>query len=154
MLFFCRVEVLKQALKSKSRWWRKCPIQISSSGRALLSKEASFVLFAEGSAAKEQWYTALKHASSGRSKSAVEDAYAQFCVQVRESKGHISDYPQVRSGSIVQVYTYFHDMQFMLLFSVWSAFPLLTYAHECLDYPFMLSRWGITPCFSLCHLSL
>ena len=69
----------------------------------MLCKEASFVLFAEGSAAKEQWYTALRHASSGRSTSAVEDAYAQFCLQVREGRRHIDDYPQVRSDFTVAV---------------------------------------------------
>lgn len=95
--------MLRQALKSKSRWWRKCPIQVSSIGRPLLNTEASFALFAEGSAAKEQWYTALKHASSGKSKSGVEDAYAQFCKQVRESRGDSNDYPEVVSCPCVKV---------------------------------------------------
>jgi len=50
----CRVEVLTQGVKSKSKWWRKCPIQISHNDRSLLHKETSFAMFAEGSAAKEQ----------------------------------------------------------------------------------------------------
>ena len=91
----CRIEVLRQALKSKSRWWRKCPIQISSGSKSLLNSEGSFALFAEGSAAKEQWFTALKQASSGKCKPAVEDAYARFCQQVRESRDQGNDYPQV-----------------------------------------------------------
>jgi hypothetical protein len=48
------VEVVAQGLKSKSKWWRKCPIQISHKNRQLLLRETSFAMFAEGSAAKEQ----------------------------------------------------------------------------------------------------
>ena len=87
------MEVLRQALKSKSRWWRKCPIQVKSTGRPLLHGEPSFALFAEGSAAKEQWYLALKQATGGLSRQAVEDAYRQFCQRVRESGGL---YPKVK----------------------------------------------------------
>ena len=55
--------MLHQGLKSKSRWWRKCPIQVSHADRELLHGETSFALFAAGSAAKEQWYSALMQAA-------------------------------------------------------------------------------------------
>ena len=91
-----RVEIVRQALKSKSQWWRKCPIQISHEEKPLLETEKSFALFAEGSAAKEQWYIALSQGSGGNAKQAVEDAYAQFCRQTRRAGRHEQeDYPQV-----------------------------------------------------------
>ena len=91
----CRVEIVRQGLKSKSQWWRKCPLQVSSSSKALLNSEHSIMLFAEGSAAKEQWYVALRQACGLTAKQAVENAYARFCAQVRESRGPSNDYPQV-----------------------------------------------------------
>lgn len=96
--FWCRIEVLREALKTKSQWWRKCPIQVAHPERRLLHSEASFALFAEGSAAKEQWYAALRQAAgSAPSRQAIEDAYTQFCDQARGS-GALLRYPQVSSS--------------------------------------------------------
>lgn len=91
----CRVEVLREALRTKSRWWRKCPIQVCHSNRQLLHGETSFALFAEGSAAKEQWYAALEQAAgSAPARQAVEDTYASFCARARAAGG-ATRYPQV-----------------------------------------------------------
>lgn len=91
----CRVEVVKDGLKTKSMWWRKCPLQISNADRQLLHGEQSFTLFAEGSAAKEQWYAALREAAgSAPSREAVEALYARFCDLARAG-GSAPRYPQV-----------------------------------------------------------
>lgn len=53
------------------------------------------MIFTEGSAAKEQWYTALKQACGLASKQAVEEAYEQFCKQIKDARKQGNDYPQV-----------------------------------------------------------
>ena len=75
---------MRDALKSKSQWWRKCPLEISHGTREILHSETAVELFAEGSAAKEQWYVALKTACGQASKvESLKDSYAKFCASVK-----------------------------------------------------------------------
>ena len=50
----CRVEVVTEGLRGKTRWWRKTPLEIAHPSRPLLGQDCSLMLFAAGSAAKEQ----------------------------------------------------------------------------------------------------
>ena len=55
------------------------------------------ILFAEGSAAKEQWFVALRRAAAGERKTElgalVEGLYARFCTALRADAAEC--YPQV-----------------------------------------------------------
>ena len=53
------MQVVTEGLRGKTRWWRKAPLELSHPTRALLGNECSLMLFAAGSAAKEQWFTVL-----------------------------------------------------------------------------------------------
>ena len=68
------------------RWWRKTPLEISHPSRALMARQKTFLLFCDGSAAKEQWFTALSWAcNSGGPTRQVEDMYTAFCAALREN---------------------------------------------------------------------
>lgn len=92
-VFFFRVEIVRNALKSKSQWWRKCPLEISHTSRDVLHSERAFEFFAEGSASKEQWYLALKNATGQNlSVESLKESYLEFCTNLR---GNEDLYPQV-----------------------------------------------------------
>ena len=59
----CSVQIVTEGLRGKTRWWRKTPLELSHPTRALLGNERSLMLFAAGSAAKEQWFTVLGRGS-------------------------------------------------------------------------------------------
>ena len=97
--FLCRVEIVKDGLRSKSKWWRKCPLEISHSSRQVLHSEPSFALFGEGSAAKEQWYIALKSASGQNSTiDSIKERYRVFSTSIRSNAQ--DQYPQVGHQSL------------------------------------------------------
>lgn len=83
----CSVRLVTEGLRGKTRWWRKTPLEISHPNRALLARQKTFFLFCDGSAAKEQWLTALSWAcSGGGAPQAVQDLYATFCSTLRDNK--------------------------------------------------------------------
>lgn len=57
------LELVTDGLRGKTRWWRKAPLELSHAERPLLGNERSVMLFAAGSAAKEQWFTVLRRAA-------------------------------------------------------------------------------------------
>lgn len=114
------VEVVVDGLVGKSRWLRKAPLELRNGGRALLGGARAVLLFAGGSAAKEQWYNALargaaaaggqpgpnpnpddlhpKHGPGGgvgATVASVEALYAAFCARARDVAA--VPYPQVGS---------------------------------------------------------
>ena len=98
-----RVEIVTDGLKSKSKWWRKCPLQISHASKNVLHSERSVAIFAEGSAAKEQWYTALKEASGQASSiQRVKESYQQFSDSIRAEAPDL--YPQVRPPTTIKLF--------------------------------------------------
>ena len=83
----CTVRLVTEGLGGKTRWWRKTPLEISHPTRALFARQKTFLLFCDGSAAKEQWFTALSWACSGGGPpKAVEELYSAFCAALRENK--------------------------------------------------------------------
>lgn len=57
---------------------------LCDSCRELLKGEKGFVMFCEGSAAKEQWFSALRwNAEGGGAAQAVQELYRVFCAGVR-----------------------------------------------------------------------
>ena len=93
----CRLSVLTEALQGKSRWLRKAPLELSHPDRAVFEGQQTVLLFAAGSAAKEQWFVALNAATSadGGAGSSVHALYNTFCDYVREHA--LVAYPEVRS---------------------------------------------------------
>lgn len=90
----CTVRLVTEGLRGKTRWWRKTPLEISHPTRVLLARQKTFLLFCDGSAAKEQWFTALNWAcSGGGAPQAVEELYAAFCSALRDNKR--LSFPQV-----------------------------------------------------------
>ena len=90
----CSVRLVTEGLRGKTRWWRKTPLEISHPSRALLARQTTFFLFCDGSAAKEQWFTALSWACGGGGPpKAVQDLYSSFCSVLRENKRFT--FPQV-----------------------------------------------------------
>ena len=82
----CSVRLVTEGLRGKTRWWRKTPLEISHPTRALLARQKCFFLFCDGSAAKEQWFTALSWACSGGGPAKeVEELYSAFCAALREN---------------------------------------------------------------------
>lgn len=97
----CTVRLVTEGLRGKTRWWRKTPLEISHPSRALLARQSTFFLFCDGSAAKEQWFTALTWACSGGGASqAVQDLYATFCSTLRDNKR--LSFPQVTSIGVIE----------------------------------------------------
>ncbi len=83
----CTVRLVTEGLRGKTRWWRKTPLEISHPSRGLLARQKSFLLFCDGSAAKEQWLTALSWAcSAGGPPKAVQELYSAFCSALKENK--------------------------------------------------------------------
>ncbi|DBA92750.1 TPA: hypothetical protein ACH3X1_002948 [Trebouxia sp. C0004] len=83
----CTVRLVTEGLRGKTRWWRKTPLEISHPSRDLLARQKNFLLFCDGSAAKEQWLTALSWAcSAGGPPRAVQELYSAFCSALRENK--------------------------------------------------------------------
>lgn len=91
----CTVRLVTEGLTGKTKWWRKTPLEISHPSRALLARQTSFYLFCDGSAAKEQWYTALTWAATegGGAPKTVQDMYSAFCSTLRDNKRF--SFPQV-----------------------------------------------------------
>lgn len=90
----CSVRLVTEGLRGKTRWWRKTPLEISHPTRALLARQRTFFLFCDGSAAKEQWLTAVSWAcSGGGAPQAVQDLYATFCSALRNNRR--LSFPQV-----------------------------------------------------------
>eukprot|EP00884_Botryococcus_braunii_P009237 jgi/Botrbrau1/18314/Bobra.0179s0042.2 len=90
----CKLDIVRDGLKTKSCWWRKCPLELSHASRKLLGGETSFYFFAVGGAAKEQWYTALSRAiAAGGAAALVESMYLSFCRHLYSSK--LDAYPEV-----------------------------------------------------------
>ena len=94
---FCRLSVVTEALQGKSRWLRKAPLELSHPDRAVFEGQQTVLLFAAGSAAKEQWFVALNAATSadGGTGSSVHALYNTFCDYVRENA--LVAYPEVCS---------------------------------------------------------
>ena len=94
-LAFCRVSVLTEALQGKSRWLRKAPLKLTHPKRPVFEGQQTLLLFAAGSAAKEQWYIALSSATAvdGGAGGSVHALYSTFCDYVREHA--LVAYPQV-----------------------------------------------------------
>ena len=90
----CTVRLVTEGLRGKTRWWRKTPLEISHPTRALFARQRTFLLFCDGSAAKEQWFTALSWAcNDGGAPQAVEELYLAFSTALRHNK-HLT-FPQV-----------------------------------------------------------
>ena len=105
-------------LAGKSRWLRKAPLELRHARRPLLDGRAAVLLFAGGSAAKEQWYSALARGAAegldpeqgtdprlggsngggaGAAVTSVEALYTAFCARARELAA--VPYPQVQPVS-------------------------------------------------------
>ena len=95
----CSVEVLKEAIQGRSRWLRKSPLALAHTQRPLLGGQRRLLLFAAGSAAKEQWFTALSSGctADGGAAAAVEALYETFCDRARASAA--VPYPQVLAAA-------------------------------------------------------
>lgn len=112
------VEVVVDGLAGKSRWLRKAPLELRHARRPLLDGRAAVLLFAGGSAAKEQWFLALARGAAegldpkqgtdpkqdggggggaGAAVASVEALYAAFCARARELAA--VPYPQVQPVS-------------------------------------------------------
>ena len=90
----CTVRLVTGGVAGKTRWWRKTPLEISHPSRALFARQKTFLLFCDGSAAKEQWFTAVTWACSGGGPpQAVEELYSTFCTALRDNKK--LNFPQV-----------------------------------------------------------
>ena len=91
----CRLSVLTEALQGKSRWLRKAPLELSHPDRPVFEGQQTVLLFAAGSAAKEQWFVALSAAISAEESagSSVHALYNTFCDYVREHA--LVEYPEV-----------------------------------------------------------
>ncbi|KAK9842462.1 hypothetical protein WJX81_001292 [Elliptochloris bilobata] len=105
----CSVAVVMDGLAGKSRWLRKAPLELRHERRPLLDGRTALLLFAGGSAAKEQWCSALARGAAegldpkdssgcaGTAVASVEALYASFCVRARELAA--VSYPQESGGS-------------------------------------------------------
>ncbi len=107
------VEVVVDGLAGKSRWLRKAPLELRHQERPVWEGRQAVLLFAGGSAAKEQWFNALargamdrvaspdaKQAEAGGSAgvgaavASVEALYSAFCMRAHDVAA--VPYPQVR----------------------------------------------------------
>ena len=70
--------MVTEGLRGKTRWWRKTPLEIAHPSRPLLGQDCSLMLFAAGSAAKEQVRTvvAIRRCSLPPSKLACVQWFA------------------------------------------------------------------------------
>jgi len=114
------VEVVTDGLAGKSRWLRKAPLELAHAARPLLAGRRAVLLFAGGSAAKEQWHCALARGAAGAgpdpdagpeakaagrtgavgaAAASVEALYAAFCVHARDVAA--VPYPQVRCRTLL-----------------------------------------------------
>jgi hypothetical protein len=91
----CRVNLLTDGLKGKSRWLRKAPLEICHPDRKIFEGQEEVLIFAAGSAAKEQWFTALSVAckTDGGNGMAIAALYSTFCDHMRAVASVA--YPQV-----------------------------------------------------------
>lgn len=90
---------MTSGLKGKSRWLRKAPLELINPEREIFEGHRQVLVFAAGSAAKEQWYTALSAAcrAEGGTAAAVAALYGTFCDHMRATAS--VDYPQARALS-------------------------------------------------------
>lgn len=93
----CSVHILTEGLRGKSRWLRKSPLEIKHPDRDVFEGQREVLLFAAGSAAKEQWFIALSSAckTDGGSGAAISALYSSFCDYTRASAS--VEYPQVQN---------------------------------------------------------
>lgn len=91
----CSVHIITEGLRGKSRWLRKSPLEIKHPTRDIFEGQREVLLFAAGSAAKEQWFIALCSAckTDGGTGAAVSALYSSFCDYTRASAS--VEYPQV-----------------------------------------------------------
>ncbi len=113
------VEVVTDGLAGKSRWLRKAPLELAHAARPLLAGRRAVLLFAGGSAAKEQWHCALARGAAGAgpdpdagpegnaagrtgavgaAAASVEALYDAFCVHARDVAA--VPYPQVGCAAL------------------------------------------------------
>ena len=89
-----------EAIRGRSRWLRKAPLELSHGSRALLGEGSQnrLLLFAAGSAAKEQWHVALSVACApdGGPGAAIDALYEAFCERARAAAA--VPYAQVCAG--------------------------------------------------------
>lgn len=90
---------LNGPLNATSRWWKKCPLLLSSPTQTLLSGEHGVYIFASDGFAKVQWHAALLWGtqSDGGVPRAVETLYDAFCTSVRATSSVAHLLPSVRS---------------------------------------------------------
>ncbi|KAK9843022.1 hypothetical protein WJX74_005735 [Apatococcus lobatus] len=90
----CTVTVVTEGLRGKTRWTRKAPLEVSHPSGQLLDGRSSFMLFAVGSAAKEQWFNAITWAcQQGGDAAGVEALYSNFCANAYALG--LAPYPQL-----------------------------------------------------------
>lgn len=89
------MNILTEGLRGKSRWLRKSPLEIKHPERDIFEGHREVLLFAAGSAAKEQWFIALSTACDidGGAGMAIRSLYSSFCDATRASAS--VEYPQV-----------------------------------------------------------
>ncbi len=89
--------IVKEGLRGKSRWLRKAPLEIKHPDRDIFEGQREVLLFAAGSAAKEQWFIALSCAckTDGGAGLAISSLYSSFCEYTRASAS--VEYSQVLS---------------------------------------------------------
>ncbi|BDA46238.1 probable testis-expressed protein 2 [Coccomyxa sp. Obi] len=95
----CSVKIITEGLRGKSRWLRKGPLEIKHPDRDIFEGQREVLLFAAGSAAKEQWFIALSGAckTDGGAGLAVSSLYSSFCEYTRASAS--VEYCQVHDDS-------------------------------------------------------
>lgn len=80
----CQIHVPTEGLRGKSKWWKKCPLEISHPDKPLLSQQTSFFMFASDGFAKTQWYGVLLWgAQGGGVPRTVEGMFDAFSASVR-----------------------------------------------------------------------
>ena len=125
------VEVLKEAIQGRSRWLRKAPLRLSHPQRPLLDAHRELLLFAAGSAAKEQWHTALSSAcdKDRGPGAAVAALYETFCERARTAAA--VPYAQVPSSFISALNT-LHPILYPASLALSSACVALSQCHGIL----------------------
>ncbi|CAL8462381.1 g1914 [Coccomyxa elongata] len=95
----CSVTIVTEGLRGKSRWLRKAPLEIKHPDRDIFEGQREVLLFAAGSAAKEQWFIALSCAckTDAGAGLAISSLYSSFCEYTRASA--LVEYSQVHDDS-------------------------------------------------------
>lgn len=98
--FLHSVKIVTEGLRGKSRWLRKGPLEMKHPERDIFEGQRDVLLFAAGSAAKEQWFIALSGAckTDGGAGLAISSLYSSFCEYTRASVS--VEYSQVLSYAL------------------------------------------------------